>query len=107
MIDPPKIPSGLADLLAPAWVWIVSGIGAAVGYLEDFSMEDPWRVWIYKLLAKSSSSALAGLLAYRFALAMGMSQSWHVIVVAIAAHMGTEFLKAGGGWLKKKLGFAD
>ena len=98
-----KLPPGISDALAPAWVWLMSGIGMIVGFLEDFKVEDPWRVWVLKLAAKSSSSTLAGILAFRFLVAMDVDPKWHVIVVAIAAHMGTEFLKAAGEWLKGKL----
>lgn len=94
MLD--KIPPPVADLLAPAYVWLLGLLGAAVGYLEDFKKDDGWKVWLLKALTKVASSALAAVLTYHALLAMEIDQKWHVVLIGIAAHMGTEALKAMG-----------
>lgn len=95
MLD--KIPPPVADLIAPGYVWGLGALGAAVGYLEDFSLSDPWRVWLLKALTKFSSSALAAVLTYHALIAMGIKdESWRVVLIGVAAHMGTEALKAMG-----------
>ena len=94
MLD--KVPPQIADLLAPGYVWLLGLLGAAVGYLEDFRWEDNWKIWCLKALTKCSSSALAAILTYHALLAMEIDQKWHVILIGVAAHMGTEALKAMG-----------
>lgn len=92
-----KIPPPVADLIAPMWVWLLGLLGAAVGYLEDFRWEDGWRVWTLKALTKGSSSSLAAVLTYHALIAMDVKdESWRIVLVGVAAHMGTEALKAMG-----------
>jgi hypothetical protein len=92
-----KIPPPVADLIAPGYVWLLGLLGAAVGYLEDFKLEDPWRVWLLKAGTKFSSSALAAVLTYHALVAMNItSESWRVVLIGVAAHMGVEALKAMG-----------
>lgn len=91
-----KIPPNVHDLLAPGYVWILGLLGAAVGYLEDFKMEDGWRVWLLKLLTKATASALAAVLTYHTLLAFEIDQKWFIPLIGIASHMGTEALKAMG-----------
>lgn len=92
----PEIPPQIADLLAPAYVWLLGLLGAAVGYLEDFKVTDGWKVWLLKALTKGTSSALAAVLTYHALLALEIDQKWHVVAIGVAAHMGTEALKAMG-----------
>lgn len=81
----------------------MSLIGAAVGYLEDFKTEDTWKIWLLKGLTKCSSSALAAILTYHSLVALEVSEKWHVILVGIASHMGTEALKAMGEAWKSRI----
>jgi hypothetical protein len=98
-----KIPPPVADLLAPGYVWLLGLLGAAVGYLEDFKYDDGWKVWLFKALTKISSSALAAVLTYHALIAMGIKdENWRVVLIGIAAHMGTEALKAMGEMWKAK-----
>lgn len=92
----PELPPQVVDLLAPAYVWLLGLLGAAVGYLEDFRYDDGWKVWTLKALTKTASSALAAVLTYHALLALEIDQKWHVVLIGVAAHMGTEALKAMG-----------
>lgn len=93
MLD--KIPP--PDLIAPGYVWLLGILGAAVGYLEDFHLGDPWKVWLLKGATKFSSSALAAVLTYHALVAMNVTnESWRVVLIGVAAHMGVEALKAMG-----------
>lgn len=95
MLD--KFPPPVHDLLAPAYVWVLGLLGAAVGYLEDFKITDGWKVWLLKLFTHASSSALAAVLTYHALVAMKIDdQSWRVVLIGISAHMGTEALRAMG-----------
>ena len=95
MLD--KLPPPVHDLLAPAYVWILGLLGAAVGYLESFRWDDGWKVWLLKLVTKVSSSALAAVLTYHALKAMKFEDTnWQVVLIGVAAHMGTEALKAMG-----------
>lgn len=106
MLDPPKIPPDvLAPVLAPLWVFLLSALGAAVGFLEDFKMEDTWQVKCVKVVTRLASSALAGVLTYRLLMAMDVSsENWRMVLVGIAGHMGVEALKALGDVWKSKIG---
>lgn len=102
-MDKPPIPQ-IADLLAPFWVWLISFIGAAVGWLEDFKSEDTWKTRFLKAATRLSSSALAAVLTYHALLALEISTRWHVILVGISGHMGVEALKWMGELYKNKMG---
>lgn len=102
-LDKPPIPPGVADLLAPFWVWLISFIGAAVGWLEDFKPEDDWRTKCLKAATRASSSALAAVLTYHMLLAMDVGEKWHVVLVGISGHMGVEALKWLGEFYKSKV----
>jgi hypothetical protein len=95
-VKPPPIDIG------PWWVWAMSLVGAVASYLEDFKIEDGWKVWLLKLLTKCTTSALAGVLAYHSLLALDVDAKWHLIVVAVTAHMGTEALKFMGEIVKAR-----
>lgn len=89
-----KLPPPVYDLLAPTWVWVLGLLGAAVGYFENFSLEDPWKVWILKAITNISSSALAALLTYHFVVAMGITgESMRFVLVGVGSHMGIEALR--------------
>ena len=88
--------------LAPVWVWILSLIGAVVGYLEGAKQEDTWKVWTIRGFSHIASSALAALLSYRFLMAMDVDAKWHIPLVGVAAHGGCEALKAMGEWTRAK-----
>ena len=96
-------PVPIPEWLVPAWVWGIAFIGAAVGYLEDFKLEDSWKVWLLKGLTKGSSSALAAVLTYYSLKALGIPEQWHVVLVGIAGHMGVEALKAMGEAWKSRV----
>lgn len=96
-------PTAIPEWLAPAWVWGMAFIGAAVGYLEDFRLEDSWKVWLLKALAKASSSALAAILTYYALIALGIPEKWHLVLVGISGHMGVEALKAMGEMWKSRV----
>lgn len=98
-----KIPPQLVEFIAPLWVWVLSCIGAIVGYLEDFRAEDKWPTRLLKFVTRASSSVLAGLLTYSTLKALKMPEEWHIPLVAIAGHMGTEALKAFGEFWKSKV----
>jgi len=87
----------------PTWVWLMSGAGAVVGYLEDFKREDPWQTWLLKGLVKSSSSGLAAFLCYHALAAFEVKSDLQIVVVGIAAHMGCEFLKVGAEAIRRKV----
>lgn len=97
-----KLPPQIADLIAPLWVWIISMLGAFVGFLEDFKPEDRWPVMLMKGAMRLSSSALAAVLTYHALLAMDVPQSWHVVLVGIAGHMGVEALRVMGEFWKTR-----
>jgi hypothetical protein len=97
-----KIPPPIADLLAPMWVWVISFVGAAVGWLEGFKPEDTTGVKCLKAATRLASSALAAVLTYHALLAMAIPQTWHVVLVGIAGHMGVEALKWFGEFWKTK-----
>jgi D-arabinose 1-dehydrogenase-like Zn-dependent alcohol dehydrogenase len=102
LLDKPPIPPQIADLLAPLWVWVVSVLGAVVGYLQDFHAEDTWPVRLLKAAVRLSSSALAAVLTYHALLAMEVPSGWHVVLVGIAGHMGVEALRVMGNvWAAK------
>ncbi|HEX3156711.1 MAG TPA: hypothetical protein VHV32_18930 [Candidatus Angelobacter sp.] len=87
----------------PSWVWIMSLVGAGVGYLEDFKWEDDWKTWLLKGLVKSSSSGLAAFLMYHALAAFKVESDLQFVVVGIAAHMGCEFLKVAGEAIRRKV----
>lgn len=95
-----KIPPEIPAVLAPWWVFVLGLIGAAVGYFEDFKMEDTWQVWTLKALTKSSSSALAAVLTYHALEWLAVSSpNLKVVLIGIAGHMGVEALKVmGDAW---------
>lgn len=101
-----KLPPELFANLAPLWVFLISALGAAVGFLEDFRNEDPPRVMLLKALTRVLSSGFAAVLTWHAIRAMGIPDGWHVPIVGIAGHMGVEALKFGGemlrGWLTKR-----
>ena len=101
MLD--KVPTPIADLLAPAWVYVISVIGACVGWLEDFKPEDTWRMKLLKAATRIASSALAAVLTYHALLAMDIDQKWHVVLVGISGHMGVEALKYLGEFYKGRM----
>lgn len=86
----------IADLIAPLWVWLISFLGAIVGFLEDVKPEDTHPARLLKFAAKCSSSALAALLTYHALIALSIDSKWWVVLVGISGHMGTEALKALG-----------
>lgn len=98
-----EIPPAIADLLAPMWVWIISFIGAAVGWLEDFKPDDTKATRILKAATRLSSSALAAVLTYHALLAMEIDQKWHVVLVGVSGHLGVEALKWFGEFWKTKI----
>ena len=99
-----KLPPPIFDLIAPMWVWVLSLVGAAVGYLESFKFEDGWKVWLLKALTKSASSALSALMTYHMLIALDITdQSKQVVLIGIASHMGVEALKAFGEAWKSKI----
>jgi hypothetical protein len=100
-----KVPPHVADLIAPLWVWVVGLLGASAGYLEDFKLDDGWRIWVIKGLTKGTSSALAAVLTYHAILAMNVQdENMRVVLVGIAAHMGTESLKVLSALYRAKVG---
>jgi len=101
-MDKPPIPQ-IADLLAPFWVWLISFIGAMVGWLEDFKREDDWRTKCLKAATRISSSALAAVLTYHALLAMAVETKWHVVLVGISGHLGVEALKWFGEFWKGRM----
>lgn len=103
MLDKPPIPQ-FGDLLAPLWVWLISFLGAVVGWLEDFKKEDDWKTKCLKAAARASSSALAAVLTYHLLIAMEVDAKWHIVLVGIAGHLGVEALKWFGEFWKTKVG---
>lgn len=101
MLD--KVPVPIADLLAPMWVFVISLIGAAVGWLEDIKSEDTWQLKLLKAASHVSSSALAAVLTYHTLLAMEIDQRWHVPLVGIAGHMGVAALRWMGEFYKGRM----
>jgi len=99
-----KLPPQLQELATPLWVLVVAAVAAFVGYLEDFKLEDSWKVWLLKFLAKSSGSGLAAVLAYHALLALQIDQKWHVVIIGVVAHMGTESMRLAAEVLRGKLG---
>lgn len=91
------------DALAPRWVWLLSLIGAVVGCIEGAKQGDTWKVWILSAISHTASSALAALLTYRLLLAMDIDAKWHVVLVGIAGHMGTEALRKLGEFYSSRL----
>lgn len=92
--------------IAPLWVFLISVLGAAVGYLEAFLPEDTTRVMCFKAATRVTSSGFAAVLTWHAIMALGIPSGWHVPIVGIAGHMGVEFLRFGGemlkGWISKK-----
>lgn len=99
MNGPPQI----SDLIAPLWVWLISFLGAVVGFLEDMKSDDTNSVKVGKFATKCSSSALAALLTYHALIALDIPQQWWVVLVGIAGHMGVEALKALGDVWKSRV----
>lgn len=101
-------PPELILSLAPIWVFFISAIGAAVGYLEDFKQDDTPRVMVFKALTRLFSSGFAAVLTWHAIQALGVPVAWHVPIVGISGHMGVESLKIGGeilrGWMNKRAG---
>ena len=101
-----RVPPELFGQLAPLWVFIISAIGALVGYLEDFKHEDTTAVKVAKALTRLSSSAFAAVLTYHAVGALDISEKWWVPIVGISGHMGVEALKFGGeilrGWATRR-----
>lgn len=101
-----RVPPELFGNLAPLWVFIISAIGALVGYLEDFKHEDTWQVKVAKALTRLSSSAFAAVLTWHAVGALDISEKWWVPIVGISGHMGVEALKFGGeilrGWATRR-----
>lgn len=86
-------PPDISDLLAPAWVWVVSLLGAVAAYLEDIKPEDAWHTRLMKGAARLSSSALAAILTFNALLGLGVPQGYWVVLVGISGHMGPEALR--------------
>lgn len=88
----------------PLWVWGVGLLGALVGYLEDFRLDDGWKTWALKFLTKAASGALAAKLTYHALLALGLTNGdLHILLVGISANMGTEALKHLGEVYKARV----
>ena len=100
----PEIPPAVADLLAPMWVWLLSMLGAFVGFLEDFKQEDTWPIRCMKAATRLSSSALAAVLTYHALLATDVDPKWHVVMVGVSGHLGVEALKWFGEFWKGRMG---
>ena len=99
-----KLPPPVVDWIAPLWVWLLGLLGGATAYLEDFKLEDGWKVWLLKALTQGTSSGLAAVLTYHALLAMNFSGSSLIVMVGVASHMGTEALKTLGEVWKGKVG---
>jgi hypothetical protein len=99
-VKPP--PPDVSDLIAPAWVWLISVLGAFAAYLEDFKPEDTWRTKAMKAAARLSSSALAAILTFNALLGLGVPQGYWVVLVGISGHMGPEALRVIGEVFKRK-----
>lgn len=99
-----KLPPQLVEFIAPLWVWALGALGAVVGYLEDFKIDDPMRVKILKAFTRLSSSSLAALLTYSALKALQVPESWHVVLIGISGHMGVEALKQLGEFYKSRMG---
>lgn len=101
-----RVPPELFGTLAPLWVFVISAVGALVGYLEDWKHEDTWQVKVLKALTRLSSSAFAAVLTWHAVGAMDISEKWWVPIVGISGHMGVEALKFGGeilrGWATRR-----
>lgn len=101
-----RVPPELFGSLAPLWVFVISAIGAMVGYLEDFKHGDTWQVKVAKAFTRLSSSAFAAVLTYHAVVALDVSEKWWVPIVGISGHMGVEALKFGGeilrGWATRR-----
>ena len=103
MLD--KLPPQIPDLLAPWWVFILGLIGAAVGYFEDFKLEDTWQTWLLKALTKCSSSALAAVLTYHALEWLAVaSPNLKVVLIGVAGHMGVEALRVMATAWKSRAG---
>lgn len=98
----PEILAGLA----PLWVFLISLLGAVVGYLEDFKHDDSPRVMMFKAATRIASSGFAAVLTWHAINALAIPPGWHVPIVGISGHMGVEALKFGGdllkGWLNRR-----
>lgn len=101
-----RVPPEIIGNLAPLWVFIISLLGALVGYLEDFKQEDPPRVMAFKAATRIASAGFAAVLTWHAVCALGIPEAWHVPIVGISGHMGVEALKMGGeilrGWLTRR-----
>lgn len=101
-----RIPPEVFGNLAPLWVFLISALGALVGYLEDFKHDDTRTVMIFKLATRLASSGFAAVLTWHAVGALDIPEKWWVPIVGISGHMGVEALKFGGdilrGWLTRK-----
>lgn len=109
MNDKNVTPEMLAGL-APLWVFLISALGAMVGYLEDFKHDDTTQVKCFKAATRVASSGFAAVLTWHAIVALGIPPAWHVPIVGISGHMGVEALKMGGDllrtWLNRRAGGA-
>lgn len=101
-----RVPPELFGNLAPLWVFLISFLGAMVGYLEDFKHDDTRRVMVFKAATRVASSGFAAVLTWHAVRALGIPEGWHVPIVGISGHMGVEALKFGGeilrGWMSRR-----
>jgi hypothetical protein len=93
--------------IAPTWVFLIASLAGLVGYLEGIDLADSWKVKLLKCFTRMASSALAAILTFHFIHASGLPEAWHIPMVGIGAHAGTEALRWMGQIYKKKLGITD
>lgn len=101
-MEPEKGAADIWAALGPAWIYVLSSLGAIVGYFEDIHPEDTWQIRLGKIVARLASSAFSAMMTFSFLRAMQLPPAWDVPMVGMAGYLGVEALREMGDLWRKR-----
>lgn len=81
------------DALREGWVWGLSAIAGAVGFGQEYSKEDQWKMHVWKLLLRLITSIFAGLVAYALSIWLKFEPPMQFVTVAMLSWSGIKGLE--------------